>query len=163
MTIQLHRKMRTYDNPDLAGATQAFVTFQSLPTEVETVKVALGAFRKKLFLDSSFQDFSRQLESLNVSAYGVEEVNLTLSSDPTLNYASLRRARELVHKNFTSFKKNLGPWSVNATGEPFIDAGVRARWWTGEISNRLRQNTARFLAKSLGIDWTWCGKRPILQ
>ena len=46
-------------------------------------------------------------------------------------------------------------WALGETGEPFIDAGMRELWWTGWISNRLRQNTANYLAKSMGIDWTW--------
>jgi deoxyribodipyrimidine photolyase len=289
--------MRMHDNPDLADATQVFVTLPSFTTEVETVKVGPGALRKKLFLETSFQDFSRQLEALNVSAFLVADENPTLGSDPTLNYDSLGTARELLSKNFTAFKKNLGSWSVTEidepvvnlvhephsrssgeyhwqggesaalshwhnyvweerglesykatrngllmcadsakispwlacgalspkwvlnsvrnyeekfgasestaafideilwrdyfkhlstwagenffsvrglrqrdwkrdhtvfrlwalgeTGEPFIDAGMRELWWTGWMSNRLRQNTASYLTKSLGIDWTW--------
>ncbi|KAM6908119.1 LOW QUALITY PROTEIN: cryptochrome DASH [Lycodopsis pacificus] len=50
------------------------------------------------------------------------------------------------------------PWLFNAwkegrTGVPFVDANMRELAMTGLMSNRGRQNVARFLTKDLGLDW----------
>ena len=44
-------------------------------------------------------------------------------------------------------------WCEGQTGFPFIDAGMRQLNQTGWMHNRLRMNTAMFLAKLLRIDW----------
>lgn len=46
-------------------------------------------------------------------------------------------------------------WVHGQTGVPFIDANMRELLLTGFMSNRGRQNVASFLAKDLGVDWTW--------
>lgn len=46
-------------------------------------------------------------------------------------------------------------WAEGSTGIPFIDANMRELRQTGFMSNRGRQNVSSFLAKDLGIDWTW--------
>ena len=46
-------------------------------------------------------------------------------------------------------------WKTGHTGVPLIDANMRELAATGFMSNRGRQNVASFLAKDLGIDWTW--------
>lgn len=58
-------------------------------------------------------------------------------------------------KQFSSDRAAFRQWALGETGEPFVDAGMRELWWTGWISNRLRQNTSSFLAKAMGVDWTW--------
>lgn len=46
-------------------------------------------------------------------------------------------------------------WQNGQTGIPFIDANMRELNATGYMSNRGRQNVASFLARDIGIDWTW--------
>jgi deoxyribodipyrimidine photo-lyase len=46
-------------------------------------------------------------------------------------------------------------WKTGQTGVPLIDANMRELAATGFMSNRGRQNVASFLARDLGIDWTW--------
>ena len=46
-------------------------------------------------------------------------------------------------------------WMNGKTGVSFIDANMRELQQTGYMSNRGRQNVASFLAKDLGVDWTW--------
>ncbi len=46
-------------------------------------------------------------------------------------------------------------WKTGQTGVPFVDANMREIAATGYMSNRGRQNVASFLARDLGIDWTW--------
>lgn len=46
-------------------------------------------------------------------------------------------------------------WVKGETGIPFVDANMREIQLTGYMSNRGRQNVASYLAKELGIDWTW--------
>ena len=48
-----------------------------------------------------------------------------------------------------------GRWARGETGIPFVDANMRELNATGFMSNRGRQNVGSFLAKDLGIDWTW--------
>ncbi|MGC9458029.1 MAG: DASH family cryptochrome [Halothiobacillaceae bacterium] len=44
-------------------------------------------------------------------------------------------------------------WCAGATGEPFVDAGMRELHVTGFLSNRMRQNVASYLVNDLGCDW----------
>ena len=44
-------------------------------------------------------------------------------------------------------------WCNGATGEPFVDAGMRELAATGYLSNRLRQVVASYLIHDLGGDW----------
>ena len=46
-------------------------------------------------------------------------------------------------------------WRTGTTGQPFIDANMRELLATGFMSNRGRQNVASYLARDLGIPWTW--------
>jgi len=46
-------------------------------------------------------------------------------------------------------------WSQGQTGKDFVDSNMLELAETGWMSNRGRQNVASFLAKTLGIDWTW--------
>lgn len=46
-------------------------------------------------------------------------------------------------------------WKNGQTGVPFVDANIREMNQTGFMSNRGRQNVASYLAKDLGVDWTW--------
>ncbi len=46
-------------------------------------------------------------------------------------------------------------WVKGETGIPFIDANMHEIQLTGYMSNQGRQTVARYLAKELGIDWTW--------
>lgn len=46
-------------------------------------------------------------------------------------------------------------WISGKTGIPFVDANIREMNQTGFMSNRGRQNVASYLAKDLGVDWTW--------
>ena len=46
-------------------------------------------------------------------------------------------------------------WQTGQTGVPFVDANMREIAATGYMSNRGRQNVASFLARDLGLDWTW--------
>jgi deoxyribodipyrimidine photo-lyase len=46
-------------------------------------------------------------------------------------------------------------WRTGKTGVPWVDAGMRELLVTGYLSNRMRQNVASFLTKSLGIDWRY--------
>ncbi|RFS15929.1 DASH family cryptochrome [Emticicia sp. C21] len=52
-------------------------------------------------------------------------------------------------------KSTFETWVKGETGVPFIDANMRELQLTGYLSNRGRQNVASYLAKDLGIDWTW--------
>lgn len=54
-------------------------------------------------------------------------------------------------RNVPLFQK----WIDGTTGVPLVDANMRELKETGFMSNRGRQNVASFLAKDLGIDWTW--------
>ena len=56
------------------------------------------------------------------------------------------------------WKRNRGifdTWVNGETGVAFIDANMKELKQTGFMSNRGRQNVASYLAKELGIDWTW--------
>merc|ERR1719361_580270 len=55
-----------------------------------------------------------------------------------------KRDRELFQK-----------WCDGKTGYSFIDAAMIELKMTGFMSNRMRQNTANFLVKDMGIDWRW--------
>jgi len=44
-------------------------------------------------------------------------------------------------------------WCNAATGDDFIDAGMRELAATGYLSNRMRQNVASYLIHDLGCDW----------
>jgi len=46
-------------------------------------------------------------------------------------------------------------WCDGQTGYPLIDAAMIELKATGFMSNRMRQNTANFLVKDMGIDWRW--------
>lgn len=46
-------------------------------------------------------------------------------------------------------------WCQGATGEPFVDAGMRELAATGQLSNRARQNVASWLTRTAGLDWRW--------
>jgi len=46
-------------------------------------------------------------------------------------------------------------WCEGTTGEPFVDAGMRELRATGQLSNRVRQNVASWLARTAGVDWRW--------
>ena len=46
-------------------------------------------------------------------------------------------------------------WRTGTTGEPFVDACMHELAATGWLSNRGRQNTASWLAKTAGVDWRW--------
>ena len=46
-------------------------------------------------------------------------------------------------------------WRSGNTNEPFVDANMRELNATGFMSNRGRQNVASYLAKDLGVNWTW--------
>ncbi|MFN3849455.1 MAG: DASH family cryptochrome [Spirosomataceae bacterium] len=46
-------------------------------------------------------------------------------------------------------------WANGETGVDFVDANMKELNATGFMSNRGRQNVASYLAKNLGIDWTW--------
>lgn len=46
-------------------------------------------------------------------------------------------------------------WCDGETGYPLIDAAMIELKTTGFMSNRMRQNTANFLVKDMGIDWRW--------
>jgi len=46
-------------------------------------------------------------------------------------------------------------WCSGSTGYPLVDAAMRELSATGFVSNRMRQVTANFLVKDLGVDWRW--------
>ena len=46
-------------------------------------------------------------------------------------------------------------WQEGRTGEPFIDANMKELAATGFMSNRGRQNVVSYLARDLGVNWTW--------
>lgn len=46
-------------------------------------------------------------------------------------------------------------WKEGNTESSFINANMKELLQTGWMSNRGRQNAASYLAKTLGIDWTW--------
>lgn len=46
-------------------------------------------------------------------------------------------------------------WQNGYIGAAFVDANMRELNLTGWMSNRGRQNVASYLAKTMGIDWTW--------
>ncbi len=50
-------------------------------------------------------------------------------------------------------EENFEKWCNGSTGYPLIDAAMIELKTTGFQSNRMRQNTASFLAKNMGYDW----------
>jgi deoxyribodipyrimidine photo-lyase len=56
----------------------------------------------------------------------------------------------------------LEAWKAGKTGYPFVDAGMRQLNATGWMHNRLRQVTASYLCKDLGIHWQE-GERYFMQ
>jgi len=47
----------------------------------------------------------------------------------------------------------LSAWKKGKTGIPMVDAGMRERWETGYMHNRVRMIVGSFLVKNLGIHW----------
>ena len=58
-------------------------------------------------------------------------------------------------KQWKRHKPTFETWVKGETGVPFIDANMRELQLTGYMSNVGRQNVSLYLAKNLGIDWTW--------
>jgi deoxyribodipyrimidine photo-lyase len=58
-------------------------------------------------------------------------------------------------KQWKRHKPTFETWVKGETGVPFIDANMHEIQKTGFMSNLGRQNVANYLAKDLGIDWTW--------
>jgi len=52
-------------------------------------------------------------------------------------------------------KKRFENWTNGKTPEPFVNANMQELNQTGFMSNRGRQNTASYLAKTMGINWLW--------
>jgi deoxyribodipyrimidine photo-lyase len=46
-------------------------------------------------------------------------------------------------------------WKLGKTNSPFVNANMKELLLTGWMSNRGRQNVASYLAKTLGLDWTF--------
>lgn len=63
--------------------------------------------------------------------------------------------RNDLMKHWLRHKPTFETWVKGETGIPFIDASMREIQQTGYLSNRSRQIVANYLAKHLGIDWTW--------
>ena len=52
-------------------------------------------------------------------------------------------------------KAGFAAWCRGETGIPFVDAHMTELNQTGFMSNRGRVNVSTYLARDLGIDWTW--------
>jgi deoxyribodipyrimidine photo-lyase len=76
-----------------------------------------------------------------------------------LRYGSrLFKTSGIQHNLTVKWKNNKAVferWVNGETGVKFIDANMRELKATGFMSNRGRQNVANYLAKTLGINWTW--------
>ena len=60
-----------------------------------------------------------------------------------------------ITKEWKRDKALFQTWAEGKTGVPFIDANMKELNETGYMSNRGRQNVASYLAKELGVSWTW--------
>lgn len=58
-------------------------------------------------------------------------------------------------KQWKRSKPEFKKWAEGKTGVPFVDANMKELNETGYLSNRGRQIVASYLAKDLGISWTW--------
>ena len=65
-------------------------------------------------------------------------------------------AKNGLNKSLNSFKhkeENFNIWINGKTGNQLIDAGMKELFFTGYLSNRMRQIVASYLIYDLGCDW----------
>ena len=102
----------------------------------------------------------RDHEARHGANEGTEWIGVELLWRDYFRLSSLKHGVRLFrHQGLSRLPKpshdaeNFARWTAGATGQPFVDAGMRELAETGYLSNRLRQVVASYLVHDLDCDW----------